>query len=153
MDKKILGIIIILTIIVGAFILVYETNYVHNSVKVGNTYFTLPYGYHEVNTNGHINITDGNTPMGLGVHEDSDIDKYIDKYIKLNEKKNVSVKIHEFKVNDVIIHKSLVENNTRVIHYWFINDGKVYEFYTWFGNSKTDEVVSDLIKSMRTFIF
>ena len=152
MKKSVKIICLCLLLIICASFAFYHFNYADNSVKVDHTYFTLPDGYSVVETRDHFaNITNNVTPLYIRSYDSTDIVGYIDKY--LSDKENVTVENSEFDVNHVKVYKNTVGLNKTICHYWFMHDNKVHEIWTWDANSDTDAVVTDLIGSMRTFIF
>ena len=45
------------------------------------------------------------------------------------------------------IYKSVVSENSSVIHYWFVKNGKGYEIYTGTADSNSDDFILDIINS------
>ena len=148
MNKKIIivsVILVILIVCVGFFI------YSNNTVKVDNTYFSIPEGYSAFDNDGYFNITNGKEYMCIikNVSHD-DLNKSMNSYIKTKKSnENTTVSISNFSVNNYTIYKSVSNSNGHVYHYWFADDSKIYEFFTWSGDSNSDYIVSKLVMSMK----
>lgn len=153
MNKKIIFgiIIVILAIIMGLLIFNGQLNN-DNNMKVGDTNFILPDGYSvsEVIKSGDANITNGTNSLGIIENNGSNIQKYIDKYVEKNKDRNYTTKINNFNIGGIEVYKSEIVENNETFHYWFVNNDKVYEIFTWDGNNQTDDVVFDLVKSTKT---
>ena len=150
MEKKSITIIILVIIIIGCFIF-YEENYLKDHAKLGTAYFEIPNGFHEVNTPNIINITNGTHSIFIIEHKDNNIKNAIKEYKKM--KSNSSMNITNYSLGNITISKSNIVTEPNSIHYWFINNNKLYEVYTWTGNSQTDFLVNQMISSMKFFIF
>lgn len=149
MNKKLLAIVfIIIAILILGFCF-----YTHNTVKVGNAYFTVPEGYHVVDRDYCSNITSETDHMCL-VKEVSDdnINNVIEKYNAAKVSENDTLNFSKFSFGEVEVIKSISNKNPNVIHYWFVKDGKTYEAFTWSGNSNSDNLLKNLIHSMKPAI-
>ncbi len=151
MNKKIvIGIIIVILAVIG-FLTLNELTDDNNGVKVGNTNFILPDGYSvsKFIKLGDANITNGTNSIGIIERNGSNIQKYIDDYVEKNNNRNYTTKINKVNTGNIEVYKSKISENNETFHYWFINNDKVYEIFTWDGNNQTDDVVFDLIKSTK----
>lgn len=120
-----------------------------SKIKVGDTDFKLPDGYHEgkMNKFGAVNITNGTNSIFLFEQDDANIQKYINNYKKEIQKQNQSMTIKNFTIDNIVIYKTNNNNNPNTIHYWFVKNNKTYDVYTWDGNKDMDSIVINLIKS------
>lgn len=147
-SKLLIAVIFILLIILGFIVLNQQVNNSKNQVKVGATTFSIPNGFYEgsLNSDGDVNITNGYDTFFLKECGKGNMTKYIKDYknYKNNTTKNMS--ITNFTVDNTLVYKSTMLNESYIIHYWFKHDGIVYSMYTWSGNKKSDTIVSDLIK-------
>ncbi|WP_407453399.1 hypothetical protein [Methanobrevibacter sp.] len=151
MSKKSILIIIIVIIIIGFATYNQFYNQNSDSIKVGETEFTIPQGYSEgiLNTTGDVNLTNGSNSLIIKEYDDTDIQKHINDYINANKNRNYTTKISNLTVDKINIYKSNIVNNTNTLHYWFIKHDKVYTVVTWDGNKNTDGKVIELISSAK----
>ena len=56
-------------------------------------------------------------------------------------------------INNITVRRSIDTLDNNFIHYWFINNGKVYEIYTWNADEDFDKNVEFMINSMSFSIF
>lgn len=150
MNKKIIVIIgVIIVILIAVFFF-----YTQNTVKIGNSYFTIPDGYHVVDEGDYVNLTSGSNYICL-VKEcaDENINKSIEKY-ESSKKVNGNDTLHfsNFSSADINVIKSVSNKDSNVVHYWFVKDGKTYEAFNWAGNSNSDNLLINLIKTMKPAI-
>lgn len=146
MNKKIIAIIVILiSILVAGFFF-----YTQNTVKVGNSYFTVPEGYHVIDEGDYINLTSESNYMCLVKKvADDNINNSIEKYKDNKVSGNDTLNFSKFTAGDVEVTKSVSNKNQNVFHYWFVKDGKTYEAFTWSGNSNSDNLLKNLINTMK----
>ncbi|MEE0942207.1 MAG: hypothetical protein UIB63_03730 [Methanobrevibacter sp.] len=148
MFKKIglLAVFIIIALIVFGF--VYQ-DFSVKEVDVGETRFMVPSEYQVQNiSNTLVKLTSGGTVYFINEKNSSDIKIFVNKYVNhKNKTENKSVEISHLAYNDSDIYKSVVSDNSSVIHYWFVKNGKGYEIYTGTANSNSDELVLDIINS------
>ena len=117
-----------------------------NTIKVGNSIFDLPSGYSkEMKSNTEGIIKNKADTIGIQEYADNNIKKYVNEYNVTKEKTGERLIIKTYKVNNTQVYKSTNMNNTRFVHYWFVNNNKVYTVYTWHDNNNTDKIVSHLI--------
>ena len=146
--KYIIIILAILLIVVGGYYLICSTD----SVKVGNTYFSIPEGYSVTDNGKYYNFTSGNNSMCLRKDIESNANVSIEGYINNKYvKDNVTVDISNFNAN-VPAYKATIKEDSRVQYYWFDDGGKVYIFYTWSSNSNSDELAKMIFDSHKVFI-
>ena len=148
MFKKIglLAVFIIIALIVLGF--VYQ-DFSVKEVDVGETRFMVPSEYQVQNiSNTLVKLTSGGTVYFINEKNSSDIKIFVNKYVNhKNKTENKSVEISHLAYKDSDIYKSVVSDNSSVIHYWFVKNGKGYEIYTGTANSNSDELVLDIINS------
>ena len=130
MDKKwiaLICIIIIVVIALGAF----YTFSTPDKVKVGDSTFKIPEGYHvdKSEDNNVTNLTDGKHNIYIKKYDDKKIQKHIESYINRSELKNKTVKISNFTVGKTLVYKTTL-NGTNTIHYWFVKNNNTYNIYS-----------------------
>lgn len=150
MEKKYILIIIIIIVLIAIPLAVIYTDS-SNQVQIGSNTFKLPQGFKVVDSSKSdvVNITNGYDTIYLKECGDNDITKYVNKYVKDIKDNNKTAKTKNFTVDNVIVYKSTVVNNTHTIHYWFEHNGKVYTCYTYDANKNTEDIVTDLIKNSK----
>ncbi len=147
MSNKLLIILIIVILFLSGF---YAYNELSNStIKIGDTTFNIPEGYHESTPNhlGAVNITNGNTSIFLSVYNDTNILKHANDYKKLLEKDNQTAIISNYTIGGAQIYKSTIIDLPNCVHYWFIKNNKTYDFYTWDGNKDVERIIIEFINS------
>lgn len=150
--KTILIIVIFILILTVGFLTLSDNNITQKkTVKVGDADFTLPNGYYRGNLNedGSENITNGKNSIFLSSYKNNNISKYIWSYRDYKLKENKTSTVTNFTVDNTTIFKLTVTNEPWNIHYWFVKGEKVYSIYCWDGNANMDNLVTDLIKSMK----
>lgn len=150
MNKK--GIIYILIIILIMLVAIIGVmGYFHNHIKVGDAYFTLPEGYKCVANGEYTNITnDNNEYIILDYNNTNDLKKVINDYVKYNEDHNLSLSLYNITIGEYTVYKSIMNNDTQIVHYWFIYNDQTYQIYTRSANSNSEKIISDLISSVKT---
>ena len=146
MKKKIILIIALVALLIIIFGAHTYTNMhtLDNKVKVGNILFNLPEGYKQIsNENNKITLKNETSSIGIEYYNDNNITKYVKQYTSQNDPGSINTT--KFTVGDISVYKSTITNDTRYIHYWFVDNNKVYTIYTWEGNNNTDTIVSKLI--------
>ena len=148
MKKIILGISVIIIIIICLLGFGIFNN--QNTVNVGNATFHLPDGFQEkgVIKSGDINISNGYESFYIHDYKDKNLEEHVKDYIIDRKNKSFKVELTNFTVNDTLVYKTVIVNQTHSIHYWFMKDGDVFSIYTWDGIPKMNKIVSDLISSM-----
>ena len=149
MDKKwiaLICIIIIVVIALGAF----YTFSTPDKVKVGDSTFKIPEGYHvdKSEDNNVTNLTDGKHNIYIKKYDDKKIQKHIESYINRSELKNKTVKISNFTVGKTLVYKTTL-NGTNTIHYWFVKNNNTYNIYSGDKNPKIDSIVVNLIETVK----
>lgn len=150
MNKKLIIIIAIVAILLLGFYFMYT----QNTIKIDNTYFTIPEGYHVIDEGDFINLTSDNNYLCLMKNPvDENITTVTHKYSDYKKShENDTLKFENYQVNGHSVTKSTSVKHPEIVHYWFVKDGKTYEFYTWASNSNSDRLVANLIKTMKTGI-
>ena len=78
----------------------------------------------------------------------SDIDSAVSNYVKFkNQSENLSINVQKLDLDGLTVYKSVVQNNSSVVHYWFIKDNHIYEIYTPTFDSNMETVILNIIKS------
>lgn len=149
MNKKSILLIVIVIIVVIGGVIAFTTFNNNSQVSVGNAKFKLPSGFHEgtLNSAGDVNITNGYDTVFIKEHNESNITKCLKDYKKYKRDNNRTVKISNFTVNNTLVYKTTVKNES-TIHYWFEHNGKVYSIYSWSKNNNFNDIATDLINSV-----
>lgn len=147
MNKKIVIIGIIIAILIVGFIF-----YTQNTIKIGNSYFTIPEGYHVIDEGDYVNLTSGNNHICLYKEIPYDSNKSISIYEKDKHKENDTLKFSNITSGDVKIIKAVSKKHPNLSHYWFVKDGNSYEAFSWHGDSGSDDILINLIKTMKPTI-
>lgn len=149
MNKKIIILVLVIISLLIAFCVFTNMPLKENEIKVGNTIFTLPDGYNksDVNNFGTVNITNGNNSLSISAADDNDIIKYTTKYNQNAIDRNYTVKFSNFTIGDMPIYKSTLLNNSKVAHYWFVDNDRVISISTWDADKNTEKNVLKLIES------
>lgn len=144
--KVVVLIIIIVVIVIGIGIFDFFNQ---NTVKVGESTFNIPEGYREGNLNevGAVNLTNGYSSIFLSEYNTTDVESYVEGYVKNLEDQNISVDVVNYTVDDVMVYKSDNKNDSGNIHYWFVKNNKMYTVYTWDGSKEIESVVENFINS------
>lgn len=162
MDKKdssnkkyllIIGIIILILCVVGAFLYFNNanTNPKDNSTfTVGQAEFTLPEGYKVTETkNDSAKISNKFNTVSIVCYNDKNIKKYVNKYIKMKEKENHTVNLSNITINNHMVYKSELDNDSSNVHYWFKYGNSTYSLYSADANKHMDSLANQLIRSMK----
>ena len=144
--KNILIIIIVLIILIGVANFTLLNN--EKTVKVGDTTFSIPSGYNVGTSNnlGDTNITNGENSIFIKEHSTTDLHGYLTEYEKYVKSLNDTVKVTCSTVDNVNVYKVEKNNDSQVIHYFFVKNGRTYEIYVWDNNPNLDNLVPELIK-------
>lgn len=122
--------------------------YTHNTVKAGNTYFTIPDGYSTLDEKSYINLTNGQDSIGIVKDvKYTNLKESIKAYT--NSKKNENLSISNYEVSGHTVFKSVSTRDPNVVHYWVECNGKINEFFSWSGDAKSDKIVNELLVSTR----
>ena len=152
MKKIIIGLLVIAIIIIGLFTLggldLGGLNN-QNEIDFGNTKFYLPNGFQEsgVIESGDINASNGYESIYFHKYNDTELTEHVNAYVNERKADNFTPILTNFTVNDTLVYKTVIVNQTHSMHYWFIKDGTVFSVYTWDGIPKMDQIVSDLVVS------
>ena len=149
----IIGVFILLLCVVGAFLYFNNTNTNtndNNTFTVGPAKFTLPEGYKVTETkNDSAKISNKFNSVSIVCYNDKNIKKYVDKYVKMKEKDNHSVNLTNLTVNNHMVYKSELDNDSSNVHYWFKYGNSTYSIYSPDANKNMDKLVNQLLKSMK----
>lgn len=155
MEKNFKTVVIIIFIFIlifmGCMLYYNYENSLDKKIKVGETDFIIPNGYHEGKSNitGVVNLSDGDSnSIFLKENDDTNISNLVNGYESTVLEKNFTPIHSNFSIDGVDIYKLSV-NNTNTNHYWFKHGNKVYEIYSWNKNDNLDTIVSNLIASTK----
>lgn len=147
MNRKWYVLIIVICLLifgVGYFI------YSQNNISIGDVTYQIPEGYNVQETSTVYNLANGNNSISLVKKtKNHDVQNVIKEYVKTKSKKNITITITSFDVNGVTIYKSNSDKEPLIAHYWYTNDGVVYELITENLNSNTDDLVINLISNSK----
>lgn len=141
--------VIIILLIIGA-VVYFEFNS-NETVKVGATEFVLPAGYaaNGVNSAGDLMISDkNNNSIYFKEYKTNNSESYMKNYVKNMNESNKPTSTSSFMIDDINVYKA-TNVNTSSNHYWFANNGKTYDIYSWEKVDNMDDIVTDLIKSIK----
>ena len=150
MNKKLIILIILILAIVG-FASFYIFSNQEHSIKVGESTFIMPKGYHLGSPNelGGTNLTNNTNEIYIDMYDSQNVTKYIEEYMNYSTKNNNTVKFSNFTIGDTFIYKSNIIDGRDSVHFWFVKDKKVYTIYCWDKNPKIDSIAVNLIESMK----
>lgn len=152
MDNK-SKIILILTVVIIILCSIFIFHQDSQKGEIGNTYFDLPNGFHEKKIqSNHVNITNGDVALLFTEYGENitDINVVVNYYITTKKNESLKCDLNEKMMNNTKVYKTTISNNTNIMHYWFIKNGRIYEISTHNGNSNTDNIVQGIINSMTT---
>lgn len=150
MDKKYILIILLVVILLAIGVTFYSGSFNQNKISVGNAEFTIPDGYHKGVNNqlNDLNLTNGYNSIFFAKYDGEDVESSVDEMSAFIKNQNQTPYLTNFTVDNVLVHKLTIINNTQYYRYWFVDNGVTYCIYTWDGNANTDNLVTDLIKSI-----
>ena len=152
-QKSILIILAVIIIVaIGGFVSYNQFSAAGNNVEVGSAIFSLPDGFNVgPNHKNDTNITNGYDTVLVRDCGSDNVSKYIKKYI-INEKykdNTTKIKLKNFTVDNTVVYKAYPVNHTSDVRYWFEHNGEVYLFYHWNASDNFENIVTDLIKSVK----
>ena len=148
MNKKtIIILIFIVSLVIIGYFIVYEKNH----VTIDGANFKIPDGYHVIDNDNTINITNNNNSISIAKKATGNINKSADYYINKKKNANISVQLSKMDINNKKVYQ-VTEDNPSVLHYWFEKNGKVYEIGCLDANPNTYYVVKELIQSTDSII-
>ena len=126
MDTKKIIIVVLAVVVVAAIVCGFL--FMQNTVKVGDATFSLPEGYACVANGKYANLTNNhNEYIVLSCNESGNINEVMDNYVENNARNNLTLTLSNLTVGQHTVQKSVMDNNTEIVHYWFDFNGKVYE--------------------------
>lgn len=148
MNNKRAVVIIIIVVILFCGMFFFQENSM-KKVIVNDVEFSVPSKYQDQQASIHlVKLTSGENIYFINVLNSSDVKFFVNDYVvHKNTTENKSVNISKLDYADSTIYKSVVSDNSSVIHYWFLKDGKTCEIYTGTADSNTDNFILDIIKS------
>lgn len=149
----IVGIIIALILIIGAFLFLNSDNPEDSSddvqFQVGLYNFSLPEGYNVTDTaNDTTKISNGYNTVAIFCHDSDNVKKFVNQYVSKKESEGKEIILSNFTVKKTVVYKTELANDTGVVHYWFKKGNNTYSMYSMDANKNTDKLVTQLIKSM-----
>lgn len=151
MEKKSLILLVVCILVFSVVALTYAGVFNHEeSVKIGDVNFKLPEGYKSMGVNkyGYETASNGLHGFCLDCYNDTNISKHIKEYKDECDSKNKTYKTSNFTVDGIDVYKLVDSKNAS--QYWFVHDGKTYNFSTWKEVFKMDDIVRSLINSSIT---
>lgn len=120
------------------------------TVKFGKAEFTIPDNYYKKDIGSdEVVITDGDIEITLLSYDDKNVKKHIEKYESYLKGKNKTLNMKDFKVDGVHVYKGTINGSSKVIHYWFVKDGKTYSIYSSNADKNTGDTILNIIKSYK----
>lgn len=149
MDKKWIALICIVILLVIGLIAYFNFTNQETEVKIGNSTFQLPNGYHIANSDikNVTNLTNGTHKIYIKVYDDKNIKEHVNSYVDYAEKNNKTAKISNFTVGKTLVYKSNL-NGSNIVHYWFVKNKNVYNIYSQDKNPEMDSITIKLIESI-----
>lgn len=149
MVKKWIIIICVMILLVVGFIAFYSYTNHENEVKIGESIFQIPDGYHIGNStkDGAVNLTNGTNNIYINKYDDKNVKEYVNAYIDKAEEYNHTAKISNFTVGKTLVYKSNINKSSNV-HYWFVKNNKTYTIYSLDKNPEIDSITIKLIESI-----
>ena len=143
--------IIVVMLLVFGFTSLNNLSNLDPTVKFGNVEFTLPDNYYKKDTtdSGNVVITDGDKEITILRYDDKNVKNHIQKYEDYVKSKNQTIKLKDFKAGGMQVYKSTINENSKVIHYWFVKNGKTYSIYTSNADKNTGDIILNMIKSCK----
>lgn len=154
------SIIIIIVLIIIAILIgytFYEHNNEQNKIRIGNSNFEIPNGFHEgkLNSLGDVNLTNNTHSIFLASKNQSKIQDQINGLKEYYSNINETTSQKNFKVDEVFVYNLEVIDNTNSSFndtnskfYWFEKNNEIFYIYTWDGIPNMDTIVSNFIKTM-----
>lgn len=147
-----IGIVIVLILLAGAYL--FSPISPLNKVNFNGETVKLSSGYTVQNSSGNsLTISNGTNELILtSTNLKSDLEAAVSGYgEKVADNYNVTRSKFEMKNNQDVIKTVAVSNNgtLSITKYWFVKDGKICEIQTNNAQNSTDDVVRDLINSMK----
>lgn len=156
MKKKyiLFGVILVLLILAVTFI--FSNNVlINDKFNVGSVFLDLPNGYHldsssirHTNEYSTVNITNGKNVISIYEYNDDDLSRHIYDYANVKRRENHTLSYSNITINNIDVQKSIDNNNTRIVHYWFLYENKVYDICTWTSDSDFEDNVNLMINSI-----
>ena len=146
--KRIVVIIIIIILILLGGMFLFQENSM-KKVTVNDVEFSVPSKYQDQMDSTHLlRLTSGENIYFINVLNSSDVKFFVNDYVAhKNTTENKSVNISKLDYSNSTIYKSVVSDNSSIVHYWFLKDGKSCEIYTGTADSNTDNFILDIIKA------
>ena len=118
-------------------------------MNVGDEQFSVPSQYKVENVSDNlVKLSSGDSVYFMTEKENNNIKYFVKKYVNLKKSAdNQSVNILHLDYEGSDIYRSVVSDNSSVVHYWFVKNGKGYEIYTGTADSSSDEFIMNIIKS------
>lgn len=145
MKKYIAIIVIVIILLIIGFTQFSDFNKKEDTIKVGQTVFSLPEGY-KLGPNdslGGNTINNGTNRISIKERNEN-ITKCLEDYIDYH---NGSVHIDNIIIDGNNISKTTHYNDTNTHHYFVVKNHKVYDFYATDGNKKMDSTIINMIIS------
>ena len=148
--KLLIVVIAILLLIIG--FMSYSNFLAQNQIKIGETDFLMPSGYHEGSpTNlGHKNITDGNHSVYIGEYDDNNVVGHLNNMSSYFKNRNHTTNISNFTHDGILVYKLTIKNDKTCSYYYFEKNNATYTVYTWNSNENIEEILFNLINTMQS---
>lgn len=149
MDNKWIIIIGIIILLVAGFIAFNTFTNHETEVKIGNSTFQIPDGYHieKSGKEGVTNLTNGTNNIYIQKYDNKKVKKHIESYVNKKNESNKTVKISNFTVGKTLVYKATIDHSS-IIHYWFVKNNTTYMIYSLEKNPGIDSTTTKLIESV-----
>lgn len=147
--KSSLIIAVALIILLIGGIIMYTQVFNTKHVEVEGTNFKVPNGFHVGAFNEELgtNLTNGSSSIFINKLNDTTLEKAVDDYDNYKINQSYKTLVSNYMVNDVLVYKMSLVNDSSNVHYWFNYNDDVYCIYSFNHISKLDYIVSELINS------
>lgn len=147
-----IGILVILILLTGAYL--FSPISPLNKVNINGETIKLSSGYTVKNSTGNsLTITNNTNELIIASTKiTGDLEASVSAYNeKVADNYNVTTSKLEMGSDQEVIKTTAVSKNSTltITKYWFVHDGTTYEIQTTNAQNGTDEVVKDLINSMK----
>ncbi len=146
-----IGIIIVLLVVVGLFIMSPYSPL--NKASITGKSINIPSGYTVQNSTGHsLEISNGSNTINIYAHNKSNIKSAIASY-KNEHNKTFNITQKDIPIDsgeEVIMTTGNKYNDTKTViyRYWFTKNKRVYDIQTYNKNPETEKIVKNIISSM-----
>ena len=129
----------------------YIKNYLksNNEIQIKNIFIKIPNGFQEVLSKADTKISNNSVSINFKVYENNKIKDCIEDYKIKKYNDNLSVTFSKFETKDLTIYKTIINEHTNIVHFWFSYLQDVYDIYTWNANKNINSIILNLLESAK----